>query len=86
MSRTAATSADPYAYLKWPRLIVFNLNGALSIIATGLAAQCESPLVSSLEKRSRTKSDPSSAALVNVNHDKAQLVSPSCLLPTSDGL
>ncbi|GHJ88773.1 hypothetical protein NliqN6_5175 [Naganishia liquefaciens] len=32
-------SADPYAYLKWPRLIVFNLNGALSIVATGLAAQ-----------------------------------------------
>jgi hypothetical protein len=45
-------SADPYAYLKWPRLIVFNLNGALSIVATGLAAQ----------------------SLVNVNHDKAQLV------------
>ena len=34
-------SADPYAYLKWPRLIVFNLNGALSIVATGLAAQCK---------------------------------------------
>lgn len=33
-------SNDPHAYLKWPRLIVFNLNGALSIVATGLAAQC----------------------------------------------
>ncbi|KAI5450253.1 hypothetical protein NCC49_003270 [Naganishia albida] len=32
-------SNDPHAYLKWPRLIVFNLNGALSIVATGLAAQ-----------------------------------------------
>jgi hypothetical protein len=43
MARTEVTTADPYAYLKWPRLIVFNLNGALSIVATGLAAQCKSP-------------------------------------------
>lgn len=37
-------SADPYAYLKWPRLIAFNLNVALSITATGLAVRCESAL------------------------------------------
>ncbi|KAJ9111635.1 hypothetical protein QFC19_000991 [Naganishia cerealis] len=35
-------SADPYAYLKWPRLIVFSLNGALAVVATGLSAQCKS--------------------------------------------
>jgi hypothetical protein len=33
-------SADPHAYLKWPRLIMFNLNGALSIAATGVSARC----------------------------------------------
>lgn len=33
-------TADPHAYLKWPRLIMFNLNGALSIAATGVSARC----------------------------------------------
>ncbi|KAJ9118225.1 hypothetical protein QFC22_004132 [Naganishia vaughanmartiniae] len=41
MSSTVSTvtSADPYAYLKWPRLIIFTLNGALAVVATGLSAQ-----------------------------------------------
>lgn len=33
-------SQDHHAYLKWPRLIAFNLNGALAITATGLSARC----------------------------------------------
>lgn len=32
---------DHHAYLKFPRLIFFNLNGALSIAATALASQCK---------------------------------------------
>jgi len=32
-------SQDHHAYLKWPRLIAFNLNGALAITATGLSAR-----------------------------------------------
>ncbi|KAJ9099818.1 hypothetical protein QFC21_003818 [Naganishia friedmannii] len=41
MSSTVATvtSADPHAYLKWPRLIIFSINGALAVVATGLSAQ-----------------------------------------------
>ena len=30
---------DPHAYLKWPRLIAFNIQGALAVTATGLAAK-----------------------------------------------
>lgn len=35
----ASTGRDPHAYLKWPRLIAFNINGALAITATALSSR-----------------------------------------------
>jgi len=33
------SSGDHHAYLKWPRLIAFNLNGALAIVACALSSR-----------------------------------------------
>jgi hypothetical protein len=40
-------STNHHAYLKWPRLIAFNLNGALAITATALSARCAFFIVAS---------------------------------------
>ena len=36
------SSGNHHAYLKWPRLIAFNLNGALAIVACALSSRCKS--------------------------------------------
>jgi hypothetical protein len=70
-----AMTNDHHAYLKWPRLIAFNVNGALAITATALSARCELHLFASKEDSISYYDFASDfLALVNLNHDRHTLV------------
>lgn len=71
-------SADPHAYLKWPRLIVFNLNGALSITATALAAR--SLIVLNHDKATLAKTIPGAKLHV------ANVITATSLMTASAGI